>query len=880
MLHPGCARVAAGACPLVKAFCSFLEPSPGNGAVQRIEMFIDLARQRRSHLAGSPGASACAGSPGVVQQYCPPFGRILDFGKAVAAGRHAPNRQQQQAGGYGLAQEPVKPCASQPFAFLGPAVGGQRDDARRKLSARLIADALPGRQSVHIGHVQVHQHDVEAPFAATLHGLETASCQLQGSHRRRQRGLYEVAVYFMVVHRQHGETFDFPAARIAHGPQYNRIKRGATTLPTRNAVMLLAAACWLPSVAAFGALTFELRAGSTTFGEFGVESISVRQTDATAVDLAELSHKRLGVLGTLEIRCPVQGGGRCSEGRLTWNREQGEPVAFGFERQADRITLAGDNGGRVALERPGRDRTELSLEDVPADWMPTPVLGRAGFAALSGRLSGALALDTGRVHGNFRIRELAFDTPDGLYAGADLALDIGLAWLASEARLELEADWSAGELLLGPAYLPSPEASLSLNLQAQDLGREGWRIERLALEQADAIAVTADGLVLPGDPLHFATLDLNVARADLGSLWRQGARSVAGTRGWGQLDPAGTLSGRMRVENDSLASAGLRLADVTIDDDADRIAVSGLDAWLAWDGPAQALDIGANWQDARLLRIPLGASALALRTDAAGTLSLVDSFRLPVLEGALVVDRLAWRNWARAERQLALDARLEPVDLAALTRALGWTEFGGRLSGNFPGIQLSDGVFEVLGGLDIDLFGGRAQVNRLSIERPFGSLPALAAEIEFDSLDLEQVTGAFEFGRMLGLMSGYVHDLRLLDWQPVRFDAWFETLEDSPAREISQKAVDSISSLSGGGGAAISGTLLRWFDDFPYRKAGLGCRLDQNVCRMRGLRDVDNGGYMILEGRLVPRLDIVGYQRRVDWPRLLAQLAAASQSAE
>jgi len=350
--------------------------------------------------------------------------------------------------------------------------------------------------------------------------------------------------------------------------------------------------------------------------------------------------------------------------------------------------------------------------------------------------------------------------------------------------------------------------------------------------------------------------------------------------GLGSAPARRRLSGNVRFENDAIVSAGLRLADVDIGDGDERLAVTGLGAWLGWDMSAASLELGANWQSAKLLRIPLGASALAFRTDGAGTLALVDSFRLPVLDGALVVERLAWRDWVRPDRQLALDARLEPIELAALTRALGWTEFGGRLSGNFPGIRLSGSVIDVQGGLELDLFGGSARINGLSIERPFGSLPALAADMEFDSLDLEQVTGAFEFGRMLGLMSGHVRDLRLLDWQPVRFDAWFETLERSPDREISQKAVDSISSLSGGGSAAISGTLLRWFDDFPYRKAALGCRLAENVCRMRGLRDAENGGYVILEGRFIPRLDIVGYQRRVDWPRLMAQLAAATESAE
>jgi hypothetical protein len=131
----------------------------------------------------------------------------------------------------------------------------------------------------------------------------------------------------------------------------------------------------------------------------------------------------------------------------------------------------------------------------------------------------------------------------------------------------------------------------------------------------------------------------------------------------------------------------------------------------------------------------------------------------------------------------------------------------------------------------------------------------------------------FEFGRMTGLASGYVRDLRLLDWRPVRFDAWIETRADGPERVISQQAVDSLSQV--GGGSAVSGLVLRWFDRFPYRKAGLGCELAGNVCTMRGLREADNGGYVILEGRGIPRLDIIGHQRRVDFPRLLAQLSAA-----
>lgn len=847
-------------------------------------MVTDLGRQRRSHLAGASRASAGPGSPGIVKQQCASLRRILNLGKAVAACYHAPNRQQQQAGGYRLAQESVKTGAAQSFTFFGPAVGGKCDNARRQLAGRLIPNLLPGGQTVHVRHVQIHQHNVEPPVSAAFDGLESAARELQKSHRRRKRRPDEVAIDLVIVYRQHGETSDFPAALIAHGSQYNPMTRRRTILLIRGAVMVLAAACWLSPAPADGGLQFELQAGPTSFEGFSVDNIRARQGDgereATTVDISGIAHAQFGALGDVAMRCVAQPQTRCGEGRATWSIDGRPPLAFEFKRRAGQFTLIGDDGGRVAYGLTDNGRATLSIRDVPAGWLPSPVLAEAGLAALSGSLSGILKPGRDRVQGTLRIRELAFDTPDGLYAGAGLTLDVGFDWFADDARLRLDANWSAGELLLGPAYLPSPEASFSLELEARDLGQAGWRIAHLALEQPQSISLTVAGRIVAGEPIRVAALDLEIEQADLASVWRQGLSSLAGTHGWGQLDPGGLLSGRMRIEDDSVVSAGLRLSDVTIADGADRIAVAGLGAWLGWDKASQGLEIGANWQNARLLRIPLGASALAFRTNEAGTLALVDSFRLPVLDGALVVERLAWRDWAHSDRRLVMDARLEPVDLSELTRTLGWTEFGGRLSGNFPGIQLSGSVIDVQGGLDMDLFGGRAKINGLSVERPFGSLPALAADIEFDALDLEQVTGAFEFGRMLGLMSGHVHDLRLLDWQPVRFDAWFETLDDSPEREISQKAVDSISSLSGGGGSAISGTLLRWFEDFPYRKAGLGCRLAANTCRMRGLRDAENGGYVILEGRLIPRLDIIGYQRRVDWPRLMAQLAAATGSVE
>ena len=321
----------------------------------------------------------------------------------------------------------------------------------------------------------------------------------------------------------------------------------------------------------------------------------------------------------------------------------------------------------------------------------------------------------------------------------------------------------------------------------------------------------------------------------------------------------------------------LELESAALRDRDQRLGVENLSLQLDWQQDDARLEARAGWSAASIHSIPLGGASVEIGGDRRA-LRLRRPVSIPILDGALRIDTLEWLDWTADGRDLRLSAALEPLDLAALTRTLGWTEFGGTLSGRIPGLRLTDGVVELDGGLDFALFDGQARVSNLSLERPFGTLPALAADSEFERLDLALLTGAFEIGSMRGRVSGHLRELRLLNWQPVRFDAWFETLDTGGDRWISQKAVDSLSTLGGGGGAALSGTLLRVFEDFPYRRIGLGCRLERNVCEMRGLESTESGGYLIIEGRPLPVLNVVGHRRRVDWPQMLSQLRALTQA--
>jgi hypothetical protein len=116
-------------------------------------------------------------------------------------------------------------------------------------------------------------------------------------------------------------------------------------------------------------------------------------------------------------------------------------------------------------------------------------------------------------------------------------------------------------------------------------------------------------------------------------------------------------------------------------------------------------------------------------------------------------------------------------------------------------------------------------------------------------------------------------------WRPVAFDAVIKTPDNDTSRHrISQKAVDTISNIGGGGvGGALSRTFLRYFSDFPYSKLGIRCRLENGVCAMGGVEPADQGYYLVKGRMLPPRLDVIGYADRVNWDSLVSQIIAVTR---
>jgi len=349
----------------------------------------------------------------------------------------------------------------------------------------------------------------------------------------------------------------------------------------------------------------------------------------------------------------------------------------------------------------------------------------------------------------------------------------------------------------------------------------------------------------------------------------------------GRLDAAGALAGRLVVQDNTPVSAHLGLQGVNVADQDGLFGFTGMNGNLDWSDTDSPEYSELSWQGGHVYGIALGPAQI--ESESVGNkMQLVRAAEIPVLDGVLQIDSFKLALIADQSLRWQVDGLLTPVSMKQLTGALGWPEFGGKLSGVIPSVNYEDGKLEVGGVLLVRVFDGVITLRNLRMVSPLGLVPRLQLDALIDNIDLEQLTRTFSFGRIEGRLDGHIDGLRMQSWRPVAFDAAFATPGDDRSRHrISQKAVDNIANIGGGGvGGAVSRSFLRFLEDFPYDRLGIRCRLENGVCEMSGVEPAKQG-YYIVKGRFIPpRLDVVGYADRVDWNKLVAQIISVTGTQE
>lgn len=660
-----------------------------------------------------------------------------------------------------------------------------------------------------------------------------------------------------------------------------------------------------------------------------VVSLGLPQENAQArATIARLRVPALGQTVTdVRIECPQLELGdnviACSQARLfaDWPAlgKQSVTAKLVYGRRDGSLDLTFDGlrigDGRAALQASMRNASwnaKLNLQKVPIERLmklaqdfkvPVPTLtatGRVSFTAVAHGVQ--TQLREAKLDGS--VVELTANNESGSLASDKLSLQLQAALRGSpkEWQFDVAVQSSQGQAFAQPIFLDLSAHAISASARGKLKDGVELTLDRFVLDHTNVAQGSGTAQVRLDQEQPVRDLQLQLAALKFPGAYESYFQPLLLDTSFKALQTTGSIGGVMRVEDGEPRRIDLNFNDVTVDDGAGALNLTALQGewhWLAEESSdaddtedssparasaapvAQVQQSRLQWNGGALLGLDLGPSELHFTTRGR-QFRLLEPARIPVLDGSIDLETFRVRNAGTPSVAFLVDATIQPISVQKLSKAFGWPEFGGRIGGAISKLRMREGIITLGTTLRAQVFNGDVTISDLRLEQPFGKWPRFYSSIALNNLDLEPMTSAFSFGRITGRVSGAINGLQLFNWTPIAFDARLYTPPDDRSRHrISQRAVENIGSIGGGGAgvtAALSGGFLRFFEDFNYDRLGISCRLQNEVCVMDGVAPAPNGNYYLVKGKGVPRIDVIGSSRRVDWTRLVQQLIAVTES--
>lgn len=472
---------------------------------------------------------------------------------------------------------------------------------------------------------------------------------------------------------------------------------------------------------------------------------------------------------------------------------------------------------------------------------------------------------------SLQLKNASFSDEAGLHAADKLdgLLSLDFKKSANGWRWQTTMDWQSGEVFWQPFYIANGGHQLIANgkFEAQLLTIDSAHLSLKNVGELDGSGK------LDLNTSRFIDLQLDIPDLNLQAAYPVFFKPLLEKTAFAHAEISGLASLKFEMENAEAKSFHLLLKDVDIADKNKKFALYKLNANIPWDYDI-AKQIQVRYQGGELLHLPLGKTNIeALLNRYAFTSALIE---LPILDGKLALSDISAAH-AGGDWYWHLSAKLTPIAMEDFSAALNLPRMKGKASAEIPLVTYAAGELTTDGSLVLNIFSGTATLTQLTMHKPLGITPKLNADIALRNLDLGVLTSTFSFGAIEGKLDGDIEDLELQNWKPVRFDAMVQSSPGSYPKKISQRAVENISALGGGGAAAaVQRSFLRFFKQFNYGKMGLSCRLRNDICEMGGVESTPSG-YIIFKGSGIPAITVMGYNQNVGWSELLARIKRVTE---
>ncbi|HEV7715475.1 MAG TPA: hypothetical protein VGO53_07755 [Steroidobacteraceae bacterium] len=487
------------------------------------------------------------------------------------------------------------------------------------------------------------------------------------------------------------------------------------------------------------------------------------------------------------------------------------------------------------------------------------------------------------VNAQAHTADLNFTNEASTVVAEKVATGLRIAAERTSAGFDIEArlDGTSGQALAGPVLLDFGANPLRVDARGA-LESEMLKLDDVSIVQKTLSEAHAQALVSLGETPKLVQAHVDVPSLLFPAAYTSFLQIGLAASDFGQLKTTGMARGSVDIANNAVTQIDMHVNHVGMEDAKGKFSMSDLNADVHWTAGAQTQSAPSwvTWNRTSAYGLSGGATRLDFLAHGLG-FELTKPARVPIFDGAVVVNTLDTRQLGSDDAELKFDAKIEPISMPLISRAFGWPEMSGQLAGSIPGLTYRNKVLSVEGDLVASVFDGSIVGRGFRLQDPLGPWPRLFANVTARNLDLSLVTRTFPIGSITGRLDADIGKLELFDWSPVAFDAkLFSTPGDRSKKLISQKAVTSISNVGGGGGgvtAALQSGVMRFFDDFRYDAIGLTCKLENEVCLMGGIEPAGIG-YYIVRGKGLPRIDIIGNQGRVAWPQLVGQNVSGMHS--
>jgi len=470
------------------------------------------------------------------------------------------------------------------------------------------------------------------------------------------------------------------------------------------------------------------------------------------------------------------------------------------------------------------------------------------------------------IDATIQFKNASFSDEAGLHAAEKLngTFHISLKPLAGAWLWRTAVDWKSGEVFWQPFYIANGGHQLSASGKLEN---ELLTFNSAHLQVKDVGELNASGK-LSLNNYKIINLSANLPHLDLNTAYPVFFKPLLEKTAFAHAEVVGVATLKLEIENAEPKLFELQLKDVDIADKNEKFAFYKVNANIPWDYD-EAKTVRVGYDSGALLNLPLGKTNIQVQVDRYSLTA--PSIKLPILDGTLNLSNISAARRA-GQWYWHLGARLDAISMEDFSTYLKLPKMKGKASAEIPLVTYAAGTLTTDGSLVLNVFNGTATVTELTMQSPLGIAPKLNANIALRNLDLGVLTSTFSFGAIEGKLDGDIKNLELQNWKPVKFDAVVQSSPGKYPKKISQRAVENISSLGGGGAAAaVQRSFLRFFEQFNYGKMGLSCRLRNDICEMGGVESTPHG-YVIVKGSGIPAITVMGYNETVGWSELLARI--------